>query len=204
MAEHSHLDKETTRKCFSPLLSLDSHRHALMITLLQFMYFNNNSSNPDQYLMLSLNVFFSYFLLSIVCSYIFPGVGLGCIVSKAMTITDEDMYIAAVTLASCVTQSQLDIGNAYPPLSTIRDVSHPALSSPLYITRACYYTCDCLHPLLTASYLECFSLGLRQNRSSCRQECFCHGSQRRERTSPLGPPSCMRGCHVLPQVLNIE
>jgi malate dehydrogenase (oxaloacetate-decarboxylating)(NADP+) len=56
-------------------------------------------------------------------AYIFPGVGLGCIVSKAMTITDEDMYIAAVTLASCVTQSQLDIGNAYPPLDTIRDVS---------------------------------------------------------------------------------
>ena len=56
-------------------------------------------------------------------SYIFPGVGLGCIVSKALTVTDEDMYIAAVTLASCVTQSQLDIGNAYPPLSTIRDVS---------------------------------------------------------------------------------
>lgn len=54
-----------------------------------------------------------------------------------MTITDEDMYIAAVTLASCVTQSQLDIGNAYPPLSTIREVRHDmtcyllALSNPV-------------------------------------------------------------------------
>ena len=44
-----------------------------------------------------------------------------------MTITDEDMYIAAVTLASCVTQSQLDIGNAYPPLSTIREVRQDML-----------------------------------------------------------------------------
>jgi malic enzyme len=40
-----------------------------------------------------------------------------------MTISDEDLYIAAKTLASCVTQKQLDMGNAYPPLNIIREVS---------------------------------------------------------------------------------
>ena len=73
---------------------------------------------------------FSYFVSYFFTSYIFPGVGLGCIVSKALTVTDEDMYIAAVTLASCVTQSQLDIGNAYPPLSSIRDVRFRKIDIP--------------------------------------------------------------------------
>ena len=53
-----------------------------------------------------------------------------------MTITDEDMYIAAVTLASCVSQSQLDIGNAYPPLSSIRDVSQVEKNA-YYILKKC-------------------------------------------------------------------
>jgi Malic enzyme, NAD binding domain len=56
-------------------------------------------------------------------SYIFPGVGLGVIAANALTITDEDLYIAAKSLASLVTKDRLDVGCAYPPLSIIRDVS---------------------------------------------------------------------------------
>ena len=40
-----------------------------------------------------------------------------------MTITDDDLYVAAVTLASDVSDAQLAMGCAYPPLSMIRAVS---------------------------------------------------------------------------------
>jgi malate dehydrogenase (oxaloacetate-decarboxylating)(NADP+) len=56
-------------------------------------------------------------------AYIFPGVGLGAIAANAMTITDDDLYVAAATLASLVTKDRLDMGCAYPPLSEIRTVS---------------------------------------------------------------------------------
>jgi malate dehydrogenase (oxaloacetate-decarboxylating)(NADP+) len=56
-------------------------------------------------------------------AYIFPGVGLGAIAAQALTITDDDLYIAAVTLAQQVSQERLDQGCAYPPLSEIRAVS---------------------------------------------------------------------------------
>jgi malate dehydrogenase (oxaloacetate-decarboxylating)(NADP+) len=38
-------------------------------------------------------------------------------------ITDYDMFLAAKTLADCVTSEELDKGGLYPPLSKIRDVS---------------------------------------------------------------------------------
>ena len=56
-------------------------------------------------------------------SYIFPGVGLGAIVSRAQHITDEMFMAAARTLANRVTQSDLDQGSLYPALPRIRDVS---------------------------------------------------------------------------------
>lgn len=56
-------------------------------------------------------------------AYIFPGVGLAAILTGASTITDDDFYIAADALANQVTDEQLQLGCAYPPLSDIRDVS---------------------------------------------------------------------------------
>ena len=35
-------------------------------------------------------------------AYIFPGVGLGAIASQALTITDEDLYVAAISLSQQV------------------------------------------------------------------------------------------------------
>ncbi len=55
--------------------------------------------------------------------YIFPGIGLGTIISETPVIT-EDMFLAAArTLADQVSQTELDKGMIYPPLSNIREVS---------------------------------------------------------------------------------
>jgi malate dehydrogenase (oxaloacetate-decarboxylating)(NADP+) len=56
-------------------------------------------------------------------SYIFPGVGLGAIASRARHITDAMFMDAARTLANLVTQSDLDQGSLYPALPRIREVS---------------------------------------------------------------------------------
>ncbi|HET7730776.1 MAG TPA: NAD-dependent malic enzyme [Usitatibacter sp.] len=56
-------------------------------------------------------------------SYIFPGVGLGIIASRATRVTDEMFLAAAEALASLVTRSDLEQGSLYPPLAGIRDVS---------------------------------------------------------------------------------
>jgi len=55
--------------------------------------------------------------------YIFPGVGLGVIVSGARVVTDEMFLAAAHSLASQVTDADLSMGNVYPSFSRIREVS---------------------------------------------------------------------------------
>jgi malate dehydrogenase (oxaloacetate-decarboxylating)(NADP+) len=56
-------------------------------------------------------------------SYIFPGVGLGAISSRARQISDEMFMVAAQTLAQLVTESDLAQGSLYPALPRIREVS---------------------------------------------------------------------------------
>ena len=56
-------------------------------------------------------------------AYIFPGVGLGAIVSRAKVITDEMFLTAAHSLADLVTPEDLERGRIYPPLRRIREVS---------------------------------------------------------------------------------
>ena len=54
--------------------------------------------------------------------YIFPGVGLGAIVSGSRHVTDEMFLAAAHSLANQVSEEQLANGNVYPPLDNIREV----------------------------------------------------------------------------------
>lgn len=56
-------------------------------------------------------------------SYIFPGVGLGAIVSGTRLVTDEMFMAAAHTLAQLVTEADLEQGSLYPALPRIREVS---------------------------------------------------------------------------------
>jgi malate dehydrogenase (oxaloacetate-decarboxylating)(NADP+) len=55
--------------------------------------------------------------------YIFPGIGLGVMVSKASRVTQEMFLDAARAAASMVTQERLDEGSIYPRLADIRKVS---------------------------------------------------------------------------------
>ena len=56
-------------------------------------------------------------------AYIFPGVGLGAIVSGARMVTDEMFLAAAHSLADQVTDADLERGRIYPSLRRIREVS---------------------------------------------------------------------------------
>jgi malate dehydrogenase (oxaloacetate-decarboxylating)(NADP+) len=56
-------------------------------------------------------------------AYIFPGVGLGVVVSESSRVTDEMFSAAARVLASMVEEEDLAIGRIYPSLSRIREVS---------------------------------------------------------------------------------
>ncbi len=56
-------------------------------------------------------------------AYIFPGVGLGVIVSQSRIVTDEMFLAAAHSLANQVTDADLERGRIYPKLSRIRQVS---------------------------------------------------------------------------------
>ncbi len=56
-------------------------------------------------------------------SYIFPGVGLGIVASRAKSVTDEMFAAAARSLNEQVTEADLNMGRIYPSLSIIREVS---------------------------------------------------------------------------------
>lgn len=56
-------------------------------------------------------------------AYIFPGVGLGAIVSQTREVADSMFLTAAEALASTVDQSDLDKGRIYPGLDRLRPVS---------------------------------------------------------------------------------
>ncbi|TAL38088.1 MAG: NAD-dependent malic enzyme [Alphaproteobacteria bacterium] len=56
-------------------------------------------------------------------AYIFPGLGLGVVLSESEKVTDNMFLAAAKALAAQVTDEDLKTGTLYPPLSKIRDVS---------------------------------------------------------------------------------
>jgi malate dehydrogenase (oxaloacetate-decarboxylating)(NADP+) len=56
-------------------------------------------------------------------AYIFPGVGLGVVVSKSSQVTDDMFIAAADTLADLVSEEDLAKGRLYPSLVKIREIS---------------------------------------------------------------------------------
>ncbi len=56
-------------------------------------------------------------------AYVFPGIGLGAVVSNATTIPDELFLVASRTLAKLVSEQNLQNGSLYPRLTEIRNIS---------------------------------------------------------------------------------
>ncbi|XP_073135192.1 NADP-dependent malic enzyme-like [Henckelia pumila] len=56
-------------------------------------------------------------------AYIFPGFGLGLIISGAIRVHDDMLLAASEALAAQVSQENLDNGLIYPPFSNIRKIS---------------------------------------------------------------------------------
>ncbi|KAG6649294.1 NADP-dependent malic enzyme [Carya illinoinensis] len=56
-------------------------------------------------------------------AYIFPGLGLGLIISGAIRVHDDMLLVASETLAAQVTRENFDKGLIYPPFSNIRKIS---------------------------------------------------------------------------------
>ncbi|THU62021.1 hypothetical protein C4D60_Mb01t00760 [Musa balbisiana] len=56
-------------------------------------------------------------------AYIFPGFGLGLVISGATRVHDDMLLAASEALAQQVTQENLDKGLIYPPFSNIRKIS---------------------------------------------------------------------------------
>ena len=55
--------------------------------------------------------------------FIFPGMGLGCILSGVQEVTDSLFLAAAHRLADCVGQDRLDAGAIYPDQKELRNVA---------------------------------------------------------------------------------
>ncbi|KAL6491716.1 hypothetical protein OROGR_034081 [Orobanche gracilis] len=56
-------------------------------------------------------------------AYIFPGLGLGLIISGAIRVYDDMLLAASEALAAHVSQENLDKGLIYPPFPNIRKIS---------------------------------------------------------------------------------
>ncbi|KAJ9326979.1 hypothetical protein DTO027B5_5577 [Paecilomyces variotii] len=55
--------------------------------------------------------------------YVFPGIGLGTILSKAVEVTDSMIYASGKAVAESLTAEEVEMGLLYPDLTRIRDVS---------------------------------------------------------------------------------
>ncbi|BDD63126.1 hypothetical protein MPDQ_002353 [Monascus purpureus] len=55
--------------------------------------------------------------------YVFPGIGLGTILSKAVEVTDAMIYASGEAVAEALTPEEIELGYLYPDITRIRNVS---------------------------------------------------------------------------------
>lgn len=55
--------------------------------------------------------------------YVFPGIGLGAIISKSVSVTQDMIYASAESLATSLNKQEVADGWLYPDVRRIREVS---------------------------------------------------------------------------------
>ncbi|CAK7202324.1 hypothetical protein SEUCBS139899_005046 [Sporothrix eucalyptigena] len=55
--------------------------------------------------------------------YVFPGLGLGAILAKASSVTDDMVYTSAAALAGSLNAEEIQMGLIYPRIERVRDAS---------------------------------------------------------------------------------
>jgi len=114
-------------------------------------------------------------------AYIFPGIGLGVVASKATRVTDGMFLAAAKTLAGSVLESELARGSIYPSLSRIRMVSEAiaqAVAGVAYaegIARAMQKSSHEITAVAIRDYIENKTkIGISEGAvRRCRRSCNC-------------------------------
>ena len=61
--------------------------------------------------------------------YVFPGVGLGCLVAEVTEVTDSMFTIAAEVVANAVDKAELEAGTLFPRLTELRSITHGIASA---------------------------------------------------------------------------
>ncbi|HXY42733.1 MAG TPA: NAD-dependent malic enzyme [Acidimicrobiales bacterium] len=81
--------------------------------------------------------------------FVFPGVGLGTIASRAREVTDNMFLVAATTLAGMVPAERIEHGAIYPSITDLRSISHA-----IAVAVACEARDEGVAPMATDAQIE--------------------------------------------------